>query len=97
MNCAHVWIDCYLLDQNGFVVISEAHNNTGQFMGTQEGAVMSSMVGQGLYNPIEIYDYQAWCEEVVSNLKLFDQTKFKTLLQIIFPHHHHHRRQKKLY
>lgn len=66
MNCAHVWIDCYLLDQNGFVVISEAHNNTGQFMGTQEGAVMSSMVGQGLYNPIEIYDYQAWCEEVVS-------------------------------
>lgn len=96
MNCAHVWIDCYLLDQNGFVVISEAHNNTGQFMGTQEGAVMSSMVGQGLYNPIEIYDYQAWCEEVVSNLKLFDQTKFKTLLQIIFPHHHHHRRWKKL-
>ncbi|PBC33968.1 Voltage-dependent calcium channel subunit alpha-2/delta-3 [Apis cerana cerana] len=64
MNCAHIWIDCYLLDQNGFVVISEAHNNTGQFMGTQEGAVMSSMVGQGLYNPIEIYDYQAWCEEV---------------------------------
>lgn len=64
MNCAHIWIDCYLLDQNGFVVISEAHNNTGQFMGTQEGAVMSSMVGQGLYDPIEIYDYQAWCEEV---------------------------------
>ncbi|XP_076637215.1 ca[2+] channel Muscle-specific alpha2/delta subunit isoform X1 [Colletes latitarsis] len=64
MNCAHVWIDCYLLDQNGYVVISEAHNNTGQFMGTQEGAVMNSMVGQGLFNSVEIYDYQAWCEEV---------------------------------
>lgn len=66
MNCSHNWIDCYLLDQNGYVVISEAHNDTGQFMGTQEGAVMKSMVGQGLYNPVEIYDYQAWCREVVS-------------------------------
>ncbi|XP_076762521.1 ca[2+] channel Muscle-specific alpha2/delta subunit isoform X2 [Xylocopa sonorina] len=64
MNCAHIWMDCYLLDQNGYVVISEAHNDTGQFMGTQEGAVMYSMVHQGLYNPIDIYDYQAWCKEV---------------------------------
>ncbi|XP_003707444.1 ca[2+] channel Muscle-specific alpha2/delta subunit isoform X2 [Megachile rotundata] len=64
MNCAHQWIDCYLLDQNGYVVISEAHNDTGQFMGTQEGAVMNSMVGQGLYNPVDIYDYQAWCKEI---------------------------------
>lgn len=66
MNCSLNWIDCYLLDQNGYVVISEAHNDTGQFMGTQEGAVMKSMVGQGLYNPFEIYDYQAWCWQVVS-------------------------------
>ncbi|XP_054010963.1 voltage-dependent calcium channel subunit alpha-2/delta-3 isoform X2 [Hylaeus anthracinus] len=64
MNCSHVWMDCYLLDQNGYVVISEAHNDTGQFMGTQEGAVMNSMVGQGLFNPVEIYDYQGWCDEV---------------------------------
>ncbi|KOC64770.1 Voltage-dependent calcium channel subunit alpha-2/delta-4 [Habropoda laboriosa] len=63
-DCNDTWIDCYLLDQNGYVVISEAHNDTGQFMGTQEGAVMNSMVGQGLYNPVDIYDYQAWCEEV---------------------------------
>lgn len=66
MNCSHVWIDCYLLDQNGYVVISEAHNDTGQFMGTQEGAVMKSMVLQGLYDPVDIYDYQAWCRETVS-------------------------------
>ena len=68
INCAHNWIDCYLLDQNGYVVISDAHNDTGQFMGTQEGAVMLSMVKQGLYNPVDIYDYQAWCQETVSNI-----------------------------
>lgn len=66
MNCSNQWIDCYLLDQNGYVVISEAHNDTGQFMGTQEGAIMESMVKQGLYNSFDIYDYQAWCYEVVS-------------------------------
>lgn len=71
MNCSNDWMDCYLLDQNGYVVISEAHKGeTGQFMGTQEGAIMVSMVSQGLYNPVEVYDYQAWCRETVSN-KLF--------------------------
>lgn len=66
INCANNRSYCYLLDQNGYVVISEAHNDTGQFMGTQEGPVMRSMVGQGLYKPIEIYDYQAWCQEMVN-------------------------------
>ncbi|CAL1679525.1 unnamed protein product [Lasius platythorax] len=66
MNCSNDWIDCYLLDQNGYVVISETHNDTGQFMGTliQEGATMRSMVGQGLYKSFDIYDYQAWCQVV---------------------------------
>ncbi|KAK2575608.1 hypothetical protein KPH14_011312 [Odynerus spinipes] len=63
MSCTNIWIDCYLVDQNGYIVISEGYNDTGQFMGTQEGAVMNSMVEQGLFNAVEIYDYQAWCEE----------------------------------
>ncbi|XP_018338432.1 PREDICTED: voltage-dependent calcium channel subunit alpha-2/delta-4-like isoform X2 [Trachymyrmex septentrionalis] len=63
INCAHNWIHCYLIDQNGYIVISDEHNDTGQFMGTQEGAVMLSMIKQGLYNPIDIFDYQAWCHE----------------------------------
>ncbi|XP_066590097.1 voltage-dependent calcium channel subunit alpha-2/delta-3 [Prorops nasuta] len=64
LNCRNDWIDCYLLDQNGYIVISEAHNDTGQFMGTQEGSIMNSMVKQGLFNAAEIYDYQAWCEDI---------------------------------
>ncbi|KAG5312428.1 CA2D3 protein, partial [Acromyrmex insinuator] len=67
INCAHNWIYCYLLDQNGYIVISDEHNDTGQFMGTQEGAVMLSMIKQGLYNPIDIFDYQAWCYETRSD------------------------------
>ncbi|XP_050454891.1 voltage-dependent calcium channel subunit alpha-2/delta-3 isoform X2 [Cataglyphis hispanica] len=64
MNCNNDWIECYLLDQNGYVVIGGKHNVTGQFMGTEEGAIMISMIGQGLYNAYDIYDYQAWCYEI---------------------------------
>lgn len=68
MRCNQTWIDCYLLDQNGYIIISEAYNDTGQFMGTQEGAVMDSMIQQGIFNAVEIYDYQAWCEELVCKI-----------------------------
>ncbi|XP_057337277.1 voltage-dependent calcium channel subunit alpha-2/delta-3 isoform X3 [Microplitis mediator] len=64
MDCSHVWIDCYLIDQNGFVVVSEAHNDTGQFLGAVEGAVMKSMVVQGFFEAVDIYDYQGLCKEI---------------------------------
>ncbi|XP_043273929.1 voltage-dependent calcium channel subunit alpha-2/delta-3 isoform X2 [Venturia canescens] len=65
MNCVHKWIDCYLIDQNGYVVISEAHNDTGRFLGVVEGAVMKSMVVQGFFKAVEIYDYQGLCQDYV--------------------------------
>ena len=65
-NCTFQWIDCFLIDQNGYVVISEAHNDTGQFLGTLEGPVMNSLVKQGIFTAVEIYDYQALCEFIVS-------------------------------
>lgn len=68
MNCAHVWIDCYLIDQNGYIVISEAHNDTGSFLGVVEGAVMKSMVVQGFFKAVEIYDYQALCGTYVVSI-----------------------------
>ncbi|XP_053597575.1 voltage-dependent calcium channel subunit alpha-2/delta-3 isoform X2 [Microplitis demolitor] len=64
MDCSHVWIDCYLIDQNGFVVVSEAHNDTGQFLGAVEGAVMKSMVVQGFFEAVDVYDYQGLCKEI---------------------------------
>ncbi|XP_034938366.1 voltage-dependent calcium channel subunit alpha-2/delta-3 isoform X2 [Chelonus insularis] len=64
MDCSHAWMDCYLIDQNGFVVLSEAHNDTGQFLGTVEGAVMKSMVLQGYFSAVEIYDYQGLCKDI---------------------------------
>ncbi|XP_012258543.2 voltage-dependent calcium channel subunit alpha-2/delta-3 [Athalia rosae] len=61
LTCAKEWIDCYLVDQNGYIVISDSHNDSGKFLGVIEGAIMGSMVHQGLYRRVEIYDYQALC------------------------------------
>lgn len=60
-NCLDEGLDCYLIDQNGYVVISETHNDTGIFFGIVEGPVMKSMVRQGFYKAVVIYDYQAQC------------------------------------
>ncbi|KAF7991534.1 hypothetical protein HCN44_008905 [Aphidius gifuensis] len=63
LNCNKDYIDCYLLDQNGYIVLSDAHNDsdTGLFFGTVEGPIMKSMLKQGYYNTVVIYDYQAYC------------------------------------
>ncbi|XP_011305920.1 voltage-dependent calcium channel subunit alpha-2/delta-3 isoform X2 [Fopius arisanus] len=60
-NCQTEGLDCYLVDQNGYIVISEAHNDTGQFFGVIEGPVLQSMASQGYFETVEIYDYQAVC------------------------------------
>ncbi|XP_015127549.1 voltage-dependent calcium channel subunit alpha-2/delta-3 isoform X1 [Diachasma alloeum] len=63
-NCEQEGLDCYLVDQNGYVVISEAHNDTGQFFGVIEGPVLQSMVNQSYFETVEIYDYQAVCYHI---------------------------------
>ncbi|XP_067001120.2 voltage-dependent calcium channel subunit alpha-2/delta-3 isoform X2 [Anabrus simplex] len=62
-SCASDQLDCFVLDHNGYVVISENHNDTGQFFGEIEGAgaVMEAMMNADIYRKIRMYDYQALC------------------------------------
>ncbi|XP_049832562.1 voltage-dependent calcium channel subunit alpha-2/delta-3-like isoform X1 [Schistocerca gregaria] len=64
-TCAHEGLDCYLLDSNGYIVISETLEHTGQFFGEVEGAVMKEMVELGIFREIPIYDYQSLCFTMV--------------------------------
>lgn len=56
--------DCYVIDNNGYVVLSEKQNDTGRFFGEIEGAIMESMVDMNIYKMITVYDFQALCSEV---------------------------------
>lgn len=62
--------DCYVVDNNGYVVLSERQNDTGRFFGEVEGAIMESLTESGIFKMLTIYDFQALCSlvrEVESN------------------------------
>ena len=71
LNCSSGVVDCYLIDQNGYIVISDAHNHdAGKFFGSldQTAPIMRELVRQGLFHAVDIYDYLAVCYDIVSFL-----------------------------
>ncbi|XP_042866584.1 voltage-dependent calcium channel subunit alpha-2/delta-3-like isoform X9 [Penaeus japonicus] len=60
-TCESDYLDCYLLDDNGFIIASEKNEHTGKFFGTLEGTIMESLVQSEVYRKVKIYDYQAVC------------------------------------
>lgn len=69
LDCKSISTDCYLIDHNGYIIISEAHKqDTGKFFGELDytAPVMTSLIRQGLFRPIEMYDYLSVCYDYVS-------------------------------
>ncbi|KAK9297490.1 hypothetical protein QLX08_008887 [Tetragonisca angustula] len=60
-NCASEALDCYILDNNGFVIISERHEHTGKFFGEIDGTIMDSLVQDRIYRKVTATDYQGTC------------------------------------
>uniref|UniRef100_A0A3Q0SHR0 Calcium channel, voltage dependent, alpha2/delta subunit 3 n=1 Tax=Amphilophus citrinellus TaxID=61819 RepID=A0A3Q0SHR0_AMPCI len=56
-------INCYLIDNNGFILVTEEQAQTGLFFGEVEGAVMNKLLQMGSFKRITLYDYQALCKE----------------------------------
>ncbi|KAI4532328.1 hypothetical protein MG293_017593 [Ovis ammon polii] len=54
-------VNCYLIDNNGFILVSEDYTQTGDFFGEVEGAVMNKLLTMGSFKRITLYDYQAMC------------------------------------
>ncbi|XP_017760410.1 PREDICTED: voltage-dependent calcium channel subunit alpha-2/delta-3 isoform X1 [Eufriesea mexicana] len=60
-NCASDALDCYVLDNNGFIIISERHEHTGKFFGEIDGTIMDSLVQDRIYRKVTVTDYQGIC------------------------------------
>ena len=52
-----------MIDNNGFVIISENPLNTGKFFGEVEGTILKALVKHEVFKKIKIFDYQAICLE----------------------------------
>ncbi|XP_051509834.1 voltage-dependent calcium channel subunit alpha-2/delta-3 [Myxocyprinus asiaticus] len=61
ISCDNDDISCYLIDNNGFIIVAEDLALTGVFFGEAEGAVMSKLISMGSFIRVNLYDYQAIC------------------------------------
>nr|XP_042910235.1 voltage-dependent calcium channel subunit alpha-2/delta-3-like isoform X1 [Parasteatoda tepidariorum]XP_042910236.1 voltage-dependent calcium channel subunit alpha-2/delta-3-like isoform X2 [Parasteatoda tepidariorum] len=62
-RCKDEELDCFLLDNNGFIIVSEKHEHTGKFFGEIDYTLFDSMIEIGIYKRVHAYDYQAICLE----------------------------------
>lgn len=65
--CTSDTTDCYVIDGNGYIVVSENRYDTGTFFGVKEGAIMEDMTAKKIFRKIPMFDYQAICLEVDNN------------------------------
>ncbi|XP_069697255.1 voltage-dependent calcium channel subunit alpha-2/delta-3-like isoform X2 [Periplaneta americana] len=61
ISCSSDEIECYILDNNGYIVASETSSDTGKFFGEVEGSVMNLLIKEKVFKKISIIDYQAIC------------------------------------
>lgn len=62
-----------MLDNNGYIIVSESLKDTGKFFGEVQGNIMEIMVQEDLYKRIRLFDYQAVCfrEDGIKNKASF--------------------------
>uniref|UniRef100_A0AC11BYC4 Calcium voltage-gated channel auxiliary subunit alpha2delta 4 n=1 Tax=Ovis aries TaxID=9940 RepID=A0AC11BYC4_SHEEP len=54
-------LDCFVVDNNGFILISERPQEVGRFLGEVDGALVTQLLSMGVFNQVTMYDYQAMC------------------------------------
>uniref|UniRef100_A0AAY4EF57 VWFA domain-containing protein n=1 Tax=Denticeps clupeoides TaxID=299321 RepID=A0AAY4EF57_9TELE len=67
ISCDDDDINCYLIDNNGFILVAEDFSLTGVFFGEAEGAVMTKLLSMGSFKRVTLYDYQAICRVYVES------------------------------
>lgn len=53
---------CFVVDNNGYIVLSKEEEDIGVFFGEIEGSVMHKLMEQRVFKNMTIYDFQAMCK-----------------------------------
>ncbi|KFU87796.1 Voltage-dependent calcium channel subunit alpha-2/delta-4, partial [Chaetura pelagica] len=62
LSCQDDILNCFLIDNNGFILISKRPSETGKFFGAVDGSVMTQLLNMGMFRRVTMYDYQAMCK-----------------------------------
>ncbi|XP_041852208.1 voltage-dependent calcium channel subunit alpha-2/delta-4-like [Melanotaenia boesemani] len=62
LSCESDELSCFLVDNNGFIVLSKERNDIGRFFGELDGSIMASLMKMGMYKKVSLFDYQAMCK-----------------------------------
>lgn len=59
-------INCILIDNNGYVVVSSEQDHLGRFLGEVDYHLFTTLLELDIYRPIRMFDYQAICIELIN-------------------------------
>ncbi|NXI18913.1 CA2D4 protein, partial [Irena cyanogastra] len=62
LSCQDDILNCFLIDNNGFILVSKIPEETGKFFGAVDGSVMTQLLNMGMFRRVTMYDYQAMCK-----------------------------------
>ncbi|KAJ7329179.1 hypothetical protein JRQ81_015353, partial [Phrynocephalus forsythii] len=62
LSCQDDNLSCFLIDNNGFILVSKVSKQTGTFLGEVEGSVMAQLINMGMFRKVKMFDYQAMCK-----------------------------------
>ncbi|KAF7236835.1 Voltage-dependent calcium channel subunit alpha-2/delta-4 [Varanus komodoensis] len=62
LNCQDDNLNCFLIDNNGFILVSKVSKQTGKFFGEVDGSVMAQLINMGMFREVKMFDYQAMCK-----------------------------------
>lgn len=60
-TCASDSFECYVLDSNAYIILSENKEYTGYFFGEVRGYIMEQLINKNIYHRVHIFDYQGVC------------------------------------
>lgn len=84
--CNAFYTDCYVIDGNSYILVSEIKWHIGRSFGEVEGAIMDALVSKNIFRRIRVFDYQGLCFDTIqmngTASRLLNVNNLTFLLQI---------------